>query len=306
MEEGVYAGTAWRRERFKSGYSSFSRINHCEANVDVRCLSFSSLVSVHGRLYLTLIFTLPKAMDAKTIISFSAPYRLKDLGKDGNAGDEAPIFKVRVASSTEHLDQASNLIREKYQWRGYESGGLVAHPYYVTLLVSSGQDLIGTMTFGIDSVDGLALDVSYKAEADLLRASERQIAEITKFAVENKSFFKQVIASLIHIVFIFAYYIYKRTDFLIEVHPKHVEFYESRLGFRKVGEQKRCDRVNAPVFLMQLDLSHMKEQIERFGGTGRRFFPQNEKTLYPYFFSKHDELGVASRILAQPWVGSAP
>lgn len=237
----------------------------------------------------------------RTIISFTPPYRLKDLlGLD--SPDVKPIndllFKIRAASSEGSLSEASNLLKEKYEWRGYRSGALSAHPHYVTLLAYANDGLIGTMTLGIDSDSGLSVDQTYKAEVDALRSQGRRVAEITKLAAENGSSSKRVLASLIHITYIYARYVHQRTDFLIEINPRHLGYYERRLGFRQYGPERMCDRANAPACLMHIDLDYVDQQVELFGGTGG-FSRNREKSLYPYFFSKHDEQGVAARLMQQ-------
>lgn len=236
------------------------------------------------------------SMFGKTIVAFTPPYRLKDLGKLDRGAEkkkEDRIFKIRVASSKEHLVQASNLIQEKYEWRGYRASGLVANPHYVTLLAYSDEELIGTMTLGIDSESGLSADQTYRAEVNALRCQGRRVAEITKLAAENTTSSKRVLAALIHITFIYARYVHERTDFLIEINPKHVNYYEKRLGFRRLGEEQICERVNAPACLMHIDLDYVGEQVGLLGGHG---YSDGEKTLYPYFFHKHDEEGIAARL----------
>lgn len=234
----------------------------------------------------------------RTIISFEAPYRLKDLSDLGSPEldqSKSPIFKIRAASSADSLSEASNLIKEKYEWRGYSSGALIAHPHYVTLLAYANAGLIGTMTLGIDSDSGLSVDQTYKVEVDTLRSEGRRIAEITKLAAENGSSSKHVIASLIHITYIYAQYVHQRTDFLIEINPRHVNYYEKLLGFRRLGPERVCTRVNAPACLMHIDLAYIEKQIDLFGGKGRAS-ASREKSIYPYFFSKYDEQGIASRL----------
>lgn len=237
-------------------------------------------------------------MFGRTIVAFSPPYRLKDLGRlDRDAEEkEDRIFKIRVASSKEHLDQASNLLREKYEWRGYRADRLAENPHYVTLLAYSNEELIGTMTLGVDSESGLSVDQTYRTEVNALRRQGRRVSEITKLAAENTTSSKRILAALIHITFIYARYVHERTDFLIEINPKHANYYEKRLGFRRLGKEQICERVNAPACLMHIDLDYVGEQVNLLGGRG---YSGDEKTIYPYFFHKRDEEGIAARLLGR-------
>jgi len=66
------------------------------------------------------------------------------------------------------------------------------------------------------------------------------------------------------------------------------------LGFEPFGEEKTCPRVNAPAVLLRLDLAHADEQIVRYGGTAAT--ATGVKSIYPYFFSREDELGITQRL----------
>ena len=95
--------------------------------------------------------------------------------------------------------------------------------------------------------------------------------------------------------FIYGHNIHRATDFLIEVNPRHMLFYQRMLGFELFGEEKICPRVNAPAVLLRLDLAYADEQIVHYGGQGSAVV--GVKSIYPYFFSREDELGITQRLL---------
>ena len=53
-------------------------------------------------------------------------------------------------------------------------------------------------------------------------------------------------------------------------------------------------RVNAPAVLLWVDIGYVEEQIERYGGTSDN--PDTTRSLYPYFFSPREEIGIVSRL----------
>ena len=85
------------------------------------------------------------------------------------------------------------------------------------------------------------------------------------------------------------------TDVFIEVNPRHAPFYRRYLGFTRMGQERVCLRVNAPAVLLRLELSYVDEQIEKLGG--RLDLAPSKRSLYPYFFSKDEETGIAGRLL---------
>ena len=236
----------------------------------------------------------------RTIIAFQSPYRLKDLcideshefeGSDDKTSRQE--FKLRLATSDDRRKLASLLIQKMYTWRGYDTGEIVQDPYRLTLVANTGDKVAGTITLGLDSPSGLAMDKLYKAEVEPLRRQGRRIVELTKLAVDETLGSKEVLAALFHIAFIYAFHIHQYTDFVIEVNPRHVGFYKRMLGFEQIGEERMCPRVSAPAVLLRLDFAYIEREIARVGGQRQQ---ANEKSLYPYGFSKEDELGIARRL----------
>jgi hypothetical protein len=134
----------------------------------------------------------------------------------------------------------------------------------------------------------------YKAEVDVLRQQGRHVAELTKLAVDEGIRSKHVLGALFHIAFIYGHNIHEATDFVIEINPRHVGFYEKMLGFQRMAEERICTRVGAPAVLMRLDLDHADREIVRVGGQGKA---AGDRSLYPHFFSKEDEIGITARLV---------
>lgn len=239
----------------------------------------------------------------RTIVAFQSPYRLKDLCIDQGAepppSEDTRVsrqeFKVRLATTEDRRKSASLLIEKMYSWRGYDADALGQDPNKITLVAYQDDRVVGTLTLGLDSPAGMVVDQLYKTEADALRAQGRKPCDITRLAIDQDIKSKSVLAALFHLSFIYGRNIHQATDFLIEVNPRHVLFYERMLGFVPFGDEKICPRVNAPAVLLRLDLAIADEQIVRYGGLGSS--ATGVKSIYPYFFSRDDELGITQRLL---------
>jgi hypothetical protein len=238
----------------------------------------------------------------RTIVAFQSPYRLKDLCIDQSTeahDQETPgskqEFKVRLATTEDRRKSASLLIEKMYSWRGYEASSLGQDPNKITLVAYQEEKVAGTLTLGLDSPKGMVVDELYKGEADFLRAQGRKPCDITRLAVDQDVKSKSVLAALFHLSYIYGRNIHQGTDFLIEINPRHVPFYERMLGFRQFGEERVCPRVNAPAVLLRLDLTYADEQIVRYGGVGADV--PGVKSIYPYFFTRADEQGITQRLL---------
>jgi hypothetical protein len=240
----------------------------------------------------------------RTIIAVS-PYVLKDLVLV--SGDKNPQprpesveeqnFKIRLAASDERVNRANLLIQRMYMQRGYDVSGVQKVPDRITLMASQNDAVVGTLTLGIDAGNGLLADENYKEEVDQLRAEGRKVCELTKFAVDQTRGSKRVLASLFHIAYIYGRILHKQTDVVIEVTPKHALFYKRMLGFEQFGAERLNSRVNTMGVLLRLEIEYADQQIARWGNKADTDEAKRERSLYPYFFSKKDEVGIVQRLL---------
>ncbi|OZA24985.1 MAG: hypothetical protein B7X93_11080 [Hydrogenophilales bacterium 17-61-9] len=238
----------------------------------------------------------------RTIISFESPYRLRDLspapGGDPEVQEERmgeKLFKLRFAQHDETFNNASMLVQKRYAWRGFPKAHLKKYPNRVTILSFHQEKIVGTVTVGYDSEEGMLVDDIYKAEVDVLRAQGKRVGELSKLAIDENIGSKQLLASLVHMAYLYGV-IHECTDAIIEIVPRHKAFYEKMLGFKQIGEEKMNNRVHFPVLLMHLELDYMRQKIEEVGGKGKE---SKDRSLYPYFFSAHDQQGILARLLKE-------
>ena len=239
---------------------------------------------------------------ASTIVSIDGysvlqPMCANPLGEALNSVQMAQQkFKIRLTRETAHTQSANLLIRKMYSWRGYETHSSTINntPNNICLSVFSSEHAIGTLTLGIDSIEGMSASAMYPCEIDQLRAQGRVLCEITKLAVDQNVSSRNVLASLFHIAYIHARQLNGCTDILIEVNPRHVPFYQRMLGFRQIGDERQCPRVKAPAVLLRLETDYVEIQLRKFGGMMENAV--NETSLYPYSFSPTDEVGIMQRL----------
>jgi hypothetical protein len=219
------------------------------------------------------------------------------LGTD-SALIEGSDFVIRVARTAARLRQAGMLIRRMYATKGYrwDAGDEIPEgPSQVTFLMCNTQRAFGTLTLRFESEVGLLADHLYRTEIDGFRASGR-VCELAWFAVDPKHGSREMLASLFHLVYVYARVRHRVSNMFIEVNPRHVSFYRRALGFRPAGEQRTCERVGAPAVLLRLDLHHADRQIERYAGTK----DPTERSLYPHFLPPQEHQAVCRRMGGGP------
>lgn len=240
-------------------------------------------------------------LDEEVIVSFESPHKLRDLcipeeDSDGTEGYQVneQQFHIRMANSKGQREAASLLIKKKYAWRGYSfEPSLDIEPSKITLVTDTDGKTVGTMTLCLDLDGKLPADENFRDKLDQLRAGKRRLCEASRLAIE-KDLPYRVFAAMIHISYMYAHNIHGFTDYVIEVNPRHAMFYKRMLGFKDLGVERMCTRVNAPAVLLRLEFDYMKEQIKKFGGLFENH--GNVRSFYPYFFSKHDEPGITNRL----------
>jgi hypothetical protein len=239
----------------------------------------------------------------KTIVTFS-PYAFKDVVPAQDAEQEMvepqimvqqQNYKIRLAHSRRSFNSASMLVQRMYLQKGYDIPGMQKMPDRITLTASQNGIVAGTITLGIDAGNGLLADENYKQEVDRIRAEGRRVCELTKFAVDQTLGSKRVLAALFNVAYIYGRVLHKQTDVVIEVTPKHAKFYKRMLGFEQMGTERLNSRVNTVGVLLRLEIEYVDRQIERWGGKADQ--AEDERSLYPYFFSKEDEEGITQRLL---------
>jgi hypothetical protein len=176
-------------------------------------------------------------------------------------------------------------------------------PNKITLYAETGGVVVGTMSLCLDSQVMLPADENFRDKLDLLRAEGRRLCEPSQLAID-KGVTKRVFAALIHISYLYARKIHGFSDYVIEVNPRHVMFYQRMLGFKEYAGERACSRVGAPAVLLRLPLDFMGAQIATFGGLMEQH--GEERSFYPYFFPCRDEPGITARLSAGHYLRGAP
>lgn len=197
-------------------------------------------------------------------------------------------YSIRLADSPGLRTEASALIERMYSWRGYHIGNAAVSsqaPNRLTLVAASGQTLVGTVTLGLDSDEGLLADELYGPELDAFRSKGRKVCELSKFALDPQHSSKEILAALFHLAYIYAHNVYKATDLFGEVNPRHAGSHKRMFGFRQISDIRVCPRVGAPAVLLHLGLDYVGKKIAFWAGSR----DHNERSLYPYCFSSTHE-----------------
>lgn len=157
-------------------------------------------------------------------------------------------------------------------------------PGTFTLLVEDeAGTAMATVTLVFDSEMRLPCDEIFEPELEFLRSQGRKVAEVTRLAIDERhTGSKALLVTLFNFIFVYARRIRGYDDFVIEVNPRHVNYYRRLLRFEVAGSERPCPRVNgAPAVLLRVELEKGVEEVRRVGGMRN---VSSDRTLYPYFY----------------------
>ena len=185
--------------------------------------------------------------------------------------------RIKLACSPEEQAAADRLLAIRYAWRGYAAdskpGRQSSEPRtslnYFTLLAYREDRTVGTLTVGVDGVNGLVVDEANREAVDGLRQSGRRVVELRRLAVRDAVEAKVVLAHLFRAAYLVGRELHDATDALIEINPRHASFYRRIFGFVRMGDEWICARVNAPAVLLRLDIANLDRKLgDLCGGEG--------------------------------------
>lgn len=177
---------------------------------------------------------------------------------------EAPVRKsqaeavsIGIVDSMAEARAVEALVQRKYATRGYRCSAELSPraEHELTLIANHKDGAVGTLTIGFDNPAGLKIDDIFRAEADALRAAGSRICEFTRLAMESVERSTAVLASLFEAAYTYAHRVMGFDKLLIEVHPRHLRYYQGMYGFAILGDIRLNRRVEAPAVLLCLDLA---------------------------------------------------
>lgn len=231
----------------------------------------------------------------KTLFSLKNDQPLLDVSKKKE-------FTIKVANSMEERESVFKLGYQIYLDKGYireNTNQWLINSYdtskdTVILIVQDSQkNTVGSLTMIFDNYKGLPADKIYREELNLLRNSNERLVEISRLVISpNYRNSKEILVLLFNYMAIYATRIRKTSNIIIEVNPRHKEYYKSILCFEELGKEKPCPQVKgAPAVL--LNLPARKYQAETIRCMNSQLLNKKERTLYPFFVKTDQEPLVA-------------
>lgn len=219
-----------------------------------------------------------------------------------NKISEPLLLTVKIANTLAEKEAVYRLCYQVYLEKNYiqkNTNEWLINAYdfcdstVVLIVLDEHKNLAGTLTIVLEESQQMAVDKLYHNELFDLRVAGKKLVEISRLVI-NPSFrnHKEIVTLLFNHMAIYTFHVKHYDNLVIEVVPRHADYYIKLLCFEVIGSEKPCAVVQgAPVVLLNLPLQRYQNEIKRCHNTVNK--EKKERTLYQQFIRPNDEKLVA-------------
>ena len=217
-------------------------------------------------------------------------------------------FKIKVANNLGEREQVFNLAYRMYLEKGYIHQNSIEcfvqtydkNPETVILIVQDqNKKIAGSVTLVFNESSKLPAEKIYDKEISSLKTKGEKLVEISRLVISlDYRNSKEVLLLLMNYLAIYSYHVKKYSSLIIEVNPRHKNYYKTLLGFIEIGTEKVCPWMqNAPAVLLYLPLEKYQMEVNRC--TVEFELNKKERTLYSHFLKPEQEKLIAHYLANQ-------
>ena len=209
-----------------------------------------------------------------------------------------PEFKIKIANTLEERESVFQLAYQVYLAKGYIKENINqmliqpydANPETVILIVQDQNKMIaGSLTLVFNGSSRLPAEKIYGNEIGELKQKGEKLVEISRLIINDQyRNSKEVLLLLMNYLAIYSYHAKKYSSLIIQVNPRHKNYYKALLNFDEIGTEKACPSVqNAPAVLLHLPLIRYQSEVIRCTSSLEQ--RKKERSLYPHFLKPEQE-----------------
>jgi hypothetical protein len=213
-----------------------------------------------------------------------------------------PQFTIKIASTLAEREAVFSMGYQIYLEKGFikpNSQNWMVQNYdfdedsVILMVQDQDKNLAGSLTMVFDGYSKLPAEKIYSKELKDLRDSGARMVELSRLIV-NPEYrnSKEILVLLFNYLAIYSYHIKNYTSLVVEVNPRHKDYYKALLSFDEIGKEKACPMVqNAPAVLLHLPLKRYQSEVIRC--KSQNFVDRKERSLYSFFLKPEQESLVA-------------
>lgn len=237
----------------------------------------------------------------KTMSSYESNVALIEKAKPSE-------FTIKIANTLEEREEVFKLAYQIYLEKGYVTPNYnewliqnydASDDTVILIVQDKEKNLAGSVTIVFDNSTKLPAEKIYRDELSSLRSNGKKMAEISRLVISpNYRNSKEILVLLFNYLCIYIHHVKSYNSLVIQVNPRHKNYYKSLLSFEEIGAEKPCPHVqNAPAVLLQLNTQTYQSEINRCHDLKNT--DKKERSLYPYFVNTKQENLVAHYLAKQ-------
>ncbi len=215
---------------------------------------------------------------------------------------ESPQFTIKIANTLSEREAVFQMGYQIYLEKGFikaNSQNWMVQNYdfdedtVILMVQDQDKNLAGSLTLVFDGSSKLPAEKIYGKELKDLKNSGERMVELSRLVV-NPGYrnSKEILVLLFNYLAIYSYHIKNYTSLVVEVNPRHKDYYKALLNFDEIGKEKACPMVqNAPAVLLHLPLKRYQSEVIRC--KNQSIIDRKERSLYAFFLKPEQESLVA-------------
>ena len=219
-----------------------------------------------------------------------------------------PEFSIKIANTLEERQAVYQLAYQVYLEKGYVKENIQSRLIQnydtstdttIFIVLDQSKNIVGSLTLVFNESTRLPSEKIYREEIDILKLKGERLVEISRLVIDNQyRRSKEVLLLLMNYLAIYSYHVKNYSSLIIQVNPRHKNYYKSLLNFDEIGAEKMCPMVqNAPAVLLHLPLAKYQSEIIRCSKYAES--NKKERSLYPQFLRPEQEKLVANYLQKQ-------
>lgn len=213
-----------------------------------------------------------------------------------------PQFTIKIANTLVEREAVFRMGYQIYLDKGFikpNSQNWMVQNYdfdedtVILMVQDQDKNLAGSLTMVFDGSSKLPAEKIYGKELKDLKNSGERMVELSRLVV-NPGYrnSKEILVLLFNYLAIYSYHIKNYTSLVVEVNPRHKDYYKALLNFDEIGKEKACPMVqNAPAVLLHLPLKRYQSEVIRCNNQNNT--DKRERSLYSFFLKPEQENLVA-------------
>lgn len=208
-------------------------------------------------------------------------------------------FTIKIANTREEREEVFRLGYQVYLEKGYIKKNVqewLVQSYdtnretIILIVQDQSKAIAGSVTLVFNESMKLPAEKIYSEEIkSIIKKNNRKLVEVSRLII-NPDFrnAKEVLVLLFNYLCIYSYQIKNYDNLVIEVNPRHKNYYKEFLSFDEIGAEKSCPNVeNAPAILLTMHLNKYRSEVTRCANTTNQ--KKKERSFYQYFLKLEQE-----------------